>query len=401
MSGQYSLKTFLRQVRGTLLNRCLRRHGIGLDLDLEIIKPSVVDTMFGRLMSLPPGQLRLVEGDWTTISELASAAGTDALLREARRRGLDFSDIFLQARNGHERACWAFLEHPDAFAVAAQFEEMDAFGDGRWNRRYIGRNITPATGAAALDRLATMMRRSFAPEGRGRHCHIDHYVRQEPVRHCFFAFPEDHPSTDLAYTEAGELHRHARRSAFEVIFVYRPAEGVLEVLAPGGAERVEDLAACFASAILDLPALPPRVVPKVYELSRLKSPDLAFPTDPRDGIERVELREVRLNLGCRRGWKRRVSFASDDRAQERDSIHDMILDTINADGVRLNEVVVSAARFRIVFTAVDNQRPKRLTFTVTGPDCCTLRDNHHDQIARRCLRSWGLIVDGVSAKVRA
>ena len=108
MSRQYSPKTFLRQVRGTLLNRCLRRHGIDMDLNLEIIKPTVVDELFQRLTTLPPEKLRLVESDFAAIAEMASSEGTDALLREAHRRHLDFSDIFLHARNGYERACWAF-----------------------------------------------------------------------------------------------------------------------------------------------------------------------------------------------------------------------------------------------------------------------------------------------------
>ena len=401
MSRQYSPKTFLRQVRGTLLNRCLRRHGIDLDLNLEIIKPAVVDELFQRLTTLPPEKLRLVESDFAAIAEMASSEGTDALLREAHRRHLDFSDIFLHARNGYERACWAFLEHADIFTLARYFEEMDGFGEGRWNRRYVGTGISPKTDPQALDHLSALMRRSFAREGRGRHCHIDHYVRQEPVRHCFFAFPEDHPSNDLVYTDNGELHRHTRKSAFEVIFIYRPEDGVLEVLAPGGADRVDDMAANFCTAILNLPELPPRIVPRVYDLSPLKAPELSFPTDPGDGIERVELREIRLSLGRDLGWKRRVFFAANDKAYDRASVHEIILSTINMDGVSLQEVLVSAARFRITFAAVDNQRPTRLTFMVTTPDRCTLRDDYHDQIARKHLRRWGLVVDRVFAKVPA
>lgn len=401
MPSQYSPKTFLRQVRSTLLSRCLRRQGVELDFNREPIKPADIDQMFQRLMSIPPEKLRLIEGDFASISQLASSAGTEAILREARRRGLDFSDLFMRARNGYERACWTFLEHPAVFELAECFEEMDGFGDGRWNRRYVGAHLVPTTSSESLTRLSQLIRHSFAKEGRGQNCHIDHYIRQDPLRHCFFAFPEDHASTDLTYTERGELRRHTRKSAFEVIFVYRPEDGVLEVLAPGGADRVEDLASCFCAAILNLSELPPKIGLKLYDLSRLKTSDLYFPTDPDSGIDRVELREVRLNLGRDHGWKRRLSFAADDKSFDRASIHEMILDTISADGIPLSDVIVSSARFRILFVPVDNQHPKRLTFTITVPDRCTLRDNHHDHIARKHLRRWGLVVDSLSSAVAA
>lgn len=399
MSSQYSPKTFLRQVRGRLINRCLRRRGIDLDLDIEVIKPSVVDEMFQKLTSLPPEKLRLVEADFAAIAELSSSRATNAILREASRYGLDFADIFLQARNGYERACWTFLEHHDIFERAACFYEMDSYGDGRWNRRFVGAGLTPATTEQAIARLSVMMQRSFAKEGRGKHCHIDYYLREEPTRHCFFAMPEDHPSTDFSYSESGELRRQTRKGAFEVIFVYRPADGMLEVLAPGGCNRVEDMAACFCTGMLNLPDLPPKITPRLYDLSRLKAANLSFATDPADRIERVELREVRLGLGRADGWRRLLNFAVDRKAYDRASIHDMILGTVAADGVELADVVVASARFCIIFAAVDNQKPKRLTFSVAQPDRCTLRDNYHDQIARKCLRLWGLTVDTGSARI--
>mgnify|MGYP000256497934 CR=1 FL=1 len=119
------------------------------------------------------------------------------------------------------------------------------------------------------------------------------------------------------------------------------------------------------------------------------------------GIDRVELREICLNVGREGGWKRRLVFAADDKAQQRRSIHEMIRRTISADGISLSQVTVSAAKFRLIFTPVDNQRPKRLTFRVSSPDNCSLRDNHHDQIARKCLHRWKLTVDGLAATAPA
>ncbi len=399
MARQYAPKTFIRQVRGALLNRCLRQHGIEADLNIEIIKPAVVETIFQRLMALPPEQLRRVEQDFATISELADATGTQAILREGARKGLDLTEIFLQARNGYERACWTFLEHPTIFDLAACFCEMDRYGSGRWNRRYVGSGITPAVDPAALVRLSDLMRNSYSKEGRGKRCHIDYYLRQEPDRHCFFAYPENHAKSDLAYTKEGELDRHTHKPAFEVIFVYRPEDGMLEILAPGGRERVDDMASCFSAAVLGLAELPTCLTPKLYDLSPLLEADLAFTADGGDGIDRVELREICLNLGRSNGWKRRLTFAADDKAQHRKSIHELIHRTIRGDGIWPAEVIVSSAKFRLIFHPVDNQQPKRLTFSVATPDRCSLRDNYHDQIARTCLRRWGLALDATAEAI--
>ena len=40
-------------------------------------------------------------------------------------------------------------------------------------------------------------------------------------------------TSDLEYDEGSELRRRARRSAFEVAWLFRPDEGVLEIHAPG------------------------------------------------------------------------------------------------------------------------------------------------------------------------
>jgi len=382
-----------------LLNRCLRRLDINLDWEISVIKPAVVEEMYQKLQTLPPADLYRIERDFTEISELASASGTEAILREGGRKNLDFTGIFFQARNGYERACWTFLEHPMIFELAACFCEMDRFGCGRWNRRFVGTDITPAVDEEALQNLSQMIRQSYAKEGRGNFCHIDHYLRTEPDRHCFFAYPQDHARSDLAYSQQGELDHHIHKSAFEVIFVYRPEDGMLEVLAPGGRERVDDLTSCFCAVILGLAEIPPRLTPKLYELSPLLSPELSLAVDPADRIERVELRELCLGLIRSCGWKRRLIFGADDQAQQRKDIHEVIQRTVLADGFELKQVIVSSAKFRLIFAPVDNQRPKRLSFSVATPDRCSLKDNHHDQIARKCLRRWGLTVDTAFATI--
>ena len=184
----------------------------------------------------------------------------------------------------------------------------------------------------------------------------------------------------------------------EVIFVYRPVEGMLEVLARGGRQRVDDLGACFAAAILDLRELPPREKKKLYDLDPLLSPSLSLPTDACDGIDRVEVRELCLNLGLDQGWRRHLTFAALARIRPMAGIHEVIARTAREDGVDLGRVIVSSAKFRLVFHSVDNERPRHLTFRVGSPAQCSLKDNYHDQIARKYLYRWGIALDNAAAE---
>ncbi|MGB2822221.1 MAG: hypothetical protein WBF17_14650 [Phycisphaerae bacterium] len=74
--------------------------------------------------------------------------------------------------------------------------------------------------------------------------------RRESTRHCSFAFPEDHARTDMGYTESGRFVQHRPwRWAFEVIFVYRPDEGILELHARGRRDFKLDLTDAFCRTI--------------------------------------------------------------------------------------------------------------------------------------------------------
>lgn len=403
MPRQYSLKTFLRQTSGPLLNQCLARHGItGVDLGRTKIKPAVVDEMHVQLTALPPEQLKALEADFMAITELASQDGMDAILREARNAGLDFTREFRHdgEHSDYDRACWAFLKYPAIFDRAACFGQIDQIGDQRWNRRFVGVGFWPNTTMEGLSQLRSFMQRSFAREDRGRHCLIDYYLRRDPDRHCFFAYPEDRPSSNLGYNEHGELDQHIRRSAFEVIFVYRPVEGVLEIVAPGGKRRVEDLAACFCTSVLALPEYYAKILRHSYDLSILKSPGLQLPTDPRDRIASVLIRELCLTLPRCQGWRRRLILDADKHSNPTASLHDLILESIRGEGLSIAEVRVSSAKFCFVFEPVDDRRPRRLRFTVAA-DHCTLKDNPHDQIARKHLRRWGIDPDAASQKIPA
>jgi hypothetical protein len=138
MAGQYSTKTFLRQVRMPLLKRYVRQKRIALDVEVMAVKPAGIDRLYERLQCLPPDILRKVEADFAAVTELAHPVGTASLLREAKLMGRDWSGVFATANNAYERAMWAYLQDPQLFARAVSMVEMDHVASGRWRRWFVG-----------------------------------------------------------------------------------------------------------------------------------------------------------------------------------------------------------------------------------------------------------------------
>jgi hypothetical protein len=388
MARQYSQRTFLRQTPNAVLKEYFAGKGLLGEVDFDALaKETDIEAVSEAIEALPDAQRDAVEADFEQVNELACAKGVEAVLEEAAFRNLDWAQAFSEMRNHYERAFRAFLDEGGLFYVAGHFDEMDRLGS--WERRTIYKNLEPKIEQDDLDALAAAMSSVYRPQGRGRYCSVDNYLRHGPERHCYFVYPEDHPVTEPTYEGGGgKLRQVPRRPVFELIFVYRPEDGVLELSAKGNREHKEDLMRVFCQTILGLDELPePDPVPD-YDLSALKNRDTAFPTDPEDGVDSVELKMLRLDLPG--GRSRRVTFEASPSPNAPQALHDLIDEALNTNKVSLDHVHAARARLRMTFAARNGGRQKRLTFEVAHPNRCTLKDDKYDQIAKKCLQRWGI-----------
>lgn len=393
MCAQFAAKTFLRQVRPAQFLKYFQQLGIEPPVDLSLLKHNKVEPAFAWLKSLTQPLRSQVERDFCAVSELANASGIEALLNAAKARGLDWSQIFADPNANHyHRSFFAFLFHRDVFDAAACCHGMDRISGARWRRRLVGRGLEPATAPEAIEQLRSQIQAIYLRQGRGRQCHIDYYRRADPDRHCFFAYPEDHATSDLSYDRNGEFGQHIRRPSLEVVFVYRPDEGLLEIAALGGKQHVTELAAVFCGCILDLPELPLQYPSGTIELNHLLSRDFDFPTEPSDGIDAVMLRTLELTLPG--GRQRAIEFRVRVNRYDPQAVLDLIHETLDRDRVNLHEVTVTAAHLTVLFAPSEGSaRGKRLAFSLRQPDTCSLKDHPHDQILKRCLRRWDILRD--------
>lgn len=389
MGRQYSAKTFLRNVPNDLLQQYFQKQDINLGLDWGRLDETEVNPIFVALEALPADTRSRVDTDFALIHEMACEDGVQAIVEEGRNWGRDWAEPFAGMRNHYERAFWTFLNEPRRFHVAGCFHEMDRLGG--WRRRLVGRRLEAQDDEDALAELERRVRLFYRRQGRGRFCHVDYYERRDPERHCYFAYPEDYASTDVGYDENGYFLHRPRRSAFEVIFVYRPEEGVLELHAKGNKRQTDELAEIFCTTILGLVKLPDDNDRVPFDLAVLKNPEFPFPTDPKDRIAAVHVRQLRFDLPePTRGRLTVSAHASDHRPR---ALRYLIDEAINQARVALDTMHVSLAKLRFVFAPRDGERPKTLTFEVTYPDRCTLKDDPLDQIAKKYLRQWGIARD--------
>jgi hypothetical protein len=372
-------------------------------VDFDKLAENTTESVFAAMQSLAPKIQTRIEGDFHEINELACPVGVRSILEEAAMKPVlqeigakasqddpdakkvDWPGQFAVMKNDYERAFWTFANHFDVFQVASDLMEMDRIGS--WKKWPVGKGLTPAV-KENIQPFSDEICAFFRPQGRGRKCPVENYLRQTPERHCYFVYPADYPNTEPGYDEAWVFGEQQRRPAIEMIFVYRPETGMLETSAPGRKEDVETLLDIFCRTILGLPKLPEKPQEPTFELSGLKSRDFDFPIEPQDAglIEFVCVKKLKLELPGFGG--RRITLEASASKSKRQAVYDLLDAALNKEKVPVETLLLSQVKFQIIFSARGGTREKKLTFEVSHPDRCTLKDDPYDQIAKKYLKLW-------------
>ena len=328
-----------------------------------------------------------IEAEFRQINGMAFEKGILVLIEEAGSvfHNIDLLPIFEPMKNHYEKAIWVFLNHPLIFEISCDLAYMDSLGS--WSSRKVGAGLVPAVEEKDKQNLADGVSEFYKKQGRGRRCHVDNYLRQQPERHCYFVYPEDYATTELGFDDEGKFYHRLRKPAFEVIFVYRPESGILEVSAKGGTKIVEPLQEILCKTILGLDGLP-KLEKRHFDLSKLKDKTLEFVTEPADGIEKVTLRMLRLDLpGI---GNRRITLEASSSNDEQ-PVYTLIEKALNKSNIPLDKAVIAKAKIQIKFASRDGKRGKSLLFEISSPDRCTLKDDPIHQIVKKYVEKWGLV----------
>lgn len=385
--AHYSLSTFLRQTPHPLLTDYFAHRGIPVDLPHR--RRDRVPALLESLDHLDDDVRAQVDGDFQEIHTLADRWGTRLLLEQAGALGIPLADTLGAARTHHERAMWLFLhrEHAglDLFEHCLALARLQDLRFTQSRRRKGLPRVRPRHDAETLEGMAEAIRAYYRSQGRGRRCVVEHARRLDPERHCFLAWPEDYGTSDLQY-QGDQLRRRLRRSVFDVAFIFRPDEGVLDVAAPGAPKEARVLHEVFCRYALDMDGLPADDGERCWDLNGLKRPGFAFPTDPEDGIAEVQVLALRLHLAGRP--RQRLQVEVDPSGGQ--TLAQWLEHVVDQQHVPLRMLDVSQARLRVVFRPEGARPPRTVTFTLTAPNSHNLKDDPAHLVVKRYLARWSL-----------
>lgn len=384
----YAPRQFLRQIQIALLREYFTQRTMLADVEWNKLKETEIEPIDEAWHGLPGRIQKEVDSDFRRIHAMGAPEGTGAIIEEGRFHELDLTPD-LVALDGHlNKAFWTFLNHSDVFEVAERLHRADHLNGRYWRKRKDIPKKKPDLRPEALAELANAVAAYFwEHQGRGRPCQQDTYLRGGRL-HYFFVYPKDHTDTFIGYDDDDRFERRPVNPAFEVIYVYDPEDGALDLYVRGDRKIVRDLQELFGRAILHEELGEEARDSALYDLNGLKRRDFPFPTDPADRVREVKVSLLKLSLVG--SPKQRITFEAADSSGGRDAVHDLMETALNERRLPLSMVNVSSVAIKMVFENTDGRgRPtKTLTFRVSSPNSCNLKDSPEDLVAKKCLKDW-------------
>ena len=386
-----ALSALLRKTPGEGLREYFDRPEIGLptEIDWSVEDADLTRPLMSAIEEMSRTQRDRVVSAAERVTALSDAPGQAAIYSVAEDPG--FLDSLA---NPHARALWLFINAPNRFRHA---EEVRFTEDRRRGRMWAG-YMSEAGREVRRDAGTVHAFVSAIKEYSGAaHVHADIFDRVRTTHEgdeCDLVqvtiYREGRPDDLLRFDDKGTLVRQAYRPVFEAAITYEPATGGLEVVANDKATRLE-IAKSAVTHLLGIEFTENRLPLRYYDLSVLLAP-YDFPADEEDGIEGVEVRELRLMPI--NDSSRRVTLETMARG---DGTIWSMADEIFGDRTPLRDgFVVTRARLAVKLTRrPGGDRRRTLTLTLTWPHGCDLKDRTatEQMIGEKYLRRWGILVD--------
>ena len=389
-----ALSAFLRKTPGQALREYFDRPEVGLpaEFDWTVPEPELSRPLVKAIEEMSRVERDRVLNDAERVTALADEPGQGALYSVAPDAA--FLDCL---SNPYERSLWMFINAQDRFRYA---EEVRFTEDRRRGRMWAGYMTEPGRivqrdAGSVHGFVATIKEFSGAA-----HVHVDIFDRVRTTHEgveCDLVqvtiYREGRPDDLLRFDDQGALVRQAYRPVFEAAVTYEAATGAIEVFAGDKATRLETVKAAVVH-LLGIAFRENRLPLRRYDLSVLLTP-YDFPVDDEDGIEGVEVRELRLMPIDDNS--QRVTLELMARAHG--TIWSMA-DEMFEDRTPLRDgFVITRAKLAVKLARrPGGDRRRTLTLTITWPHGCDLKDRTAAEqlIGEKYLRRWGILIDDSS-----
>jgi hypothetical protein len=389
----FTPRTFLRQTSNSLLRACFGQFGVLQDLPWAEIPDHQIDVIYDQWQDLPDAQRIEIERTFEEAEALATEEGIKAIIDEGTFHGLDLAAELEQFPDFRDKAMHVAVMYPRVFQVAGTINHAHSLSRRYWRHRGNMPLVQPDVSPAAIDTFRHAISAYFRQnEGRGHRCTVDPYLRVNRY-HYFFAYPDNYADTYMGHNDQGQFVRRPQRPAFEIVFLFDPVDGTLNVYAHGGKVVHQSLQTIFCRTLLGQELPPESPAGNPYELNGLKSRDFllaARQTDPDDGIEEIQVRKLRLSvLG---GTRRRITLEADPDGGP-GAVYDMLDHCLNRHNIPDALFNITLAQFHFRFVHTGQGRQRTLTFEVSHPDTSNLQSCRHEDlrlIGEKYLRRWGI-----------
>jgi len=392
MASNFDPKRVLRQISNDLLKDLFESHHHELELPWDQLDETEVDPIFHAWQDLPEADCRAIEIVLHEINDMAQGdEGTRAICEEAIRQDRqDLVDELDGYESRHDKAVWTYIKATDVWSLAVRFARADSLSRGRyWIKRCGLPAIEPNVRRENTMKLEEALSAFFlATQARGRHCHIEHYVRASGLDY-FFAYLDDYADIYVTLDEVGAFDRRPERRAFELVMVYDRTHGTLDMYVRGGKKVYIPLQEIFCRVILGEEIGPENRDSHPYELNGLLSRDFRFPTEPGDGIDAVRVRKMRVSV--KGAPRRRITLEADPEAGV-DDIYDMLDTYLNQERLPASILNLTQVGLKFSFDPSHDDLPKSLSFELSWPNSSNLKSKPERvrELAEKYLKQWGL-----------
>jgi hypothetical protein len=389
MSRLFSIPTVLRMMPRGLLRQILAKLGHdNLNVPWHACRQRDVLPIAEALRQLPADRQSVVETVLRDTFDLACDNGLEAI-REASG-DLSQQEVvpYLPEAGGpYGVAAWAWLHYPEIFDRALLLQQVDSLG--RWRKRKGMPRVEPNTTASSVARLEARLAELLRKEqGRGARCTVEHVLRSDGTDY-FFAYLDDFVHMITMHDVDGKLAPRTLRQTFEIVFAYRRENGALETHARVPSRLKPRLEQLFCQVILG-GDLETGTREAAYDLDVLKERQFELPIDPKD-CQSVRINRVRLAISN----NRRNIILEADRRGPPDDMRRMVYECLNEERVSLENARITSAQIQMRFYPFDHRKRNSLTFDVTSPNLCSLRNERSDRaaLAADYLRRWRIARD--------
>jgi hypothetical protein len=390
MARTYAPRSVLRHLPLELLRTFLNLSDVPLGLDWDALVEGDTPAIYQAWFRLPTGPRERVEQMMQHVHEMASHTGVQGVITEAAYQGHEIGGTLDAIPGLHAKALWALIHYPDEFRTARLLLSAGSPFGRYWN-------LTTGFGGTPFDVTETTLRslraataRLYREQGRGQQCTIEPYDRGGCLY--LFLYLDDYTQTHTAHNSAGHLVRSPVRPAFEVVYLYSPGDGTLNLYAHGDRRWRSALRDLFCEHVLHRDAPATDLVRRSYDLRNVIRRDFPLRPDPARGVLAAAIHELRIVHAA--VPNRRVTLSPDPTAGPWD-VYDMLDAHFPVARFPRSELLVNGVTFRVTFRLPGDERDRPLTFSVSFPDACNLRSMPDDrrEIGEWCLREWRILND--------